>query len=161
VDSRRSRQQVHSQVALRNARASDAPALARLATELGYPSRPEQLANRLRSLPPDLGIVLVAVQGTEMVGWIHVNRHTSLLVDAGAEILALVVGEGKRGRGIGPVLLKAAEDWAIARGSSTMFVGSNIVRQRAHEFYTRHGYQHTKTSLTLTKPLAQSDPEPH
>jgi N-acetylglutamate synthase-like GNAT family acetyltransferase len=138
---------------LRGARLDDAAALADLVTQLGYPSQPEQVVARLTALlPADQGLLVAEVNGA-VVGMVHVNRWANLVVDDTAEIAALIVGNEWRSQGIGHALLGAAEDWAKQRGCSTLQVRTNIVRQRAHEFYFQNGFRQAKTSLTLVKQL--------
>jgi GNAT superfamily N-acetyltransferase len=141
------------EVRLRNARLDDAAALADLLTQLGYPSQPEQVVARLTALlPADQGLLVAEVNGA-VVGMVHVNRWANLVVDDTAEIVAFIVGDLWRSQGIGHALLEAAEDWARQRGCSTLQVRTNIVRQRAHEFYFQNGFRQVKTSLTLVKQL--------
>jgi len=140
---------------IRHATADDVEALASLITQLGYPSDVRQTAQRLQRLPPGCAIVLVAVDEGMALGWIHVSMQASFLLDDTAEIMGLIVDQGHRGQGIGRALLSAAELWAVQNRCSTLLVRTNIVRQRAHGFYFQNGFQHTKTSLTLTKHLDQ------
>jgi GNAT superfamily N-acetyltransferase len=140
---------------IRHATADDAEALASLATQLGYPSDAPQTAQRLQHLATGCAIVLVAVDEGLALGWIHAGVQASLLLDNTAEIMGLIVDQPHRGQGIGQALLSAAQLWAVQNGCSTLLVRTNIVRQRAHGFYFQNGFQHTKTSLTLTKRLDQ------
>lgn len=140
---------------IRKATVNDAETLASLATQLGYPSEAGQAAQRLLRLPAGRATVLVAADRGLVVGWAHVSTQASLLADDTAEIMGLIVEQGYRDRGIGRALLRAAELWALENGCSTLVVRTNIVRQRAHQFYSQNGFLHTKTSLTLTKHLSQ------
>jgi GNAT superfamily N-acetyltransferase len=143
---------------IRQATQGDAAALADLVTQLGYPARAEQVANRLVALQsPDQGL-LVAEVGGAVVGLVHVRLMAALQLDDAAEIGALVVDSQWRGQGIGRALLHAAEEWAAQRGCSTLYVRTNIVRQRAHEFYFHNGFRQVKTSLTLVKELHRGPP---
>jgi ribosomal protein S18 acetylase RimI-like enzyme len=129
-------------------------ALALLATQLGYPSQADQIAHRLRTLPAGQACIFVAESEGAVIGWIHVSVYGTILLDNVAEIIGLVVDEKWRGQGIGRALLQAAEKWAITRDCATLIVRSNIVRQRAHGFYLRNGFQRVKTSFTFSKALA-------
>jgi GNAT superfamily N-acetyltransferase len=138
---------------LRDAKPDDALALAGLVTQLGYPSRTEQVSARLTTLlPAGQGLLVAEVNGA-VVGMVHVHRWATMVLDDAAEIGALVVDKEWRSQGIGRDLLQAAEEWAKRRGCSTLQVRTNIVRQRAHEFYFQNGFRHVKTSLTLVKEL--------
>jgi len=50
-------------------------------------------------------------------------------------------------------LLRAAERWAKSKGCKNMSVRSNVIRERAHTFYLRNGYQHYKTQKAFRKNL--------
>ena len=45
------------------------------------------------------------------------------------------------------------ERWAEARGCSAIMVRSNVVRERAHAFYQRLGFEVIKTQRVLRKPI--------
>ena len=140
-------------VRVRDAGLHDAAAVADLLTQLGYPSGSEQVVARMTILEASGQGMLVAETRGAVVGVVHVNRWATLLADGMAEVVALVVDDKWRGQGIGRALLQAAEDWAGQRGCSTLQVRTNLVRQRAHEFYLRSGFRQVKTSLTLVKEL--------
>lgn len=133
---------------------SDAPALAALAGELGYPTSPEALLGRLAALHPTDAAVLVSTDADDVpTGWCHVEMRRTLVEPMSALIVGLVIGEGHRSAGIGAELLAAAEAWARARGCTRLVVATRITRERAHQFYAREGYEVSKTSYFLTKVL--------
>src|SRR5438105_3831593 len=70
-----------------------------------------------------------------------------------AEVNGLVVADGHRSLGAGAQLLAAAEDWARKHGCKGMSVRSNVIREGAHKFYERNGYEHYKTQKSFRKPL--------
>jgi GNAT superfamily N-acetyltransferase len=132
----------------------DAPILAALAGELGYPTDAESLLGRLAALHPTDAAVLVSTDPDDLpTGWCHVEMRRTLVEPMSALIAGLVIGEGHRSAGIGAALLAAAEAWARARGCQRMVVATRITRERAHRFYAREGYEVSKTSYFLTKPL--------
>jgi GNAT superfamily N-acetyltransferase len=142
-------------VRIRPARAEDATTLADLTTQLGYPSTPAELAERIAPL---LGVpdhaVLVAVDGADgPIGWIHVRIELGLEHDPTVDIHGLVVDERDRNEGVGAALLTAGERWATERGIGAMVVRSRVARERAHRFYEREGYALEKTSRVFTKRL--------
>lgn len=137
-------------------RAGDAPAVARLTTELGYPVDDARQARRIDDLLEDAAnhAPFVAVDAGDVpIGWAHVMRQRYLEGDATAAIMGMVVGEGRRSGGIGAALLAACEEWARGIGCSRMTVRSRATRERAHGFYVRHGYDIEKTSLVFRKAL--------
>ena len=96
---------------------TDAPALAALAGELGYPTSAEALLGRLAALHPTDAAVIVSTNADDLpTGWCHVEMRRTLVEPMSALIVGLVIGEGHRSAGIGAVLLGAAEAWARARG---------------------------------------------
>ena len=133
---------------------TDAPALAALAGELGYPTSAEALLGRLAALHPTDAAVIVSTDADDLpTGWCHVEMRRTLVEPMSALIVGLVIGEGHRSAGIGAVLLGAAETWARARGCERLVVATRITRERAHRFYAREGYEVSKTSYFLTKSL--------
>jgi GNAT superfamily N-acetyltransferase len=135
--------------------ANDAPEVARLAQELGYPSTPPDIVERLEALGSDPDHVLLVATSNDghVSGWAHVHIGRSLLSPARAEIGGLVVDAKWRGRGIGSALMAATEQWARGRDLDVVRVRSNVVREDAHRFYESLGYRRDKTSLVFEKPL--------
>ena len=115
---------------IRLARLSDAPALADLSGELGYPTAREQVHSRLSTLlHRDDHAVYVAESEEEIVdGWIHVFGAHTVESDPFAEIGGLVVREAARGRGAGKALIGQALGWARSRGYGLIRVRSNTKR---------------------------------
>ena len=140
---------------LRSAHVSDAAALARLSGQLGYPSSPEEIELRLRDVldRPSGGAVFVAEDEGEVAGWLHVLGNHTIETAPFALILGLVVDETRRSRGIGASLVQAAADWAVGEGYSMLRVRSNVVRERAHDFYERLGFERAKSQVVLVKRL--------
>jgi GNAT superfamily N-acetyltransferase len=139
---------------IRRAKASDVWRLAELAGELGYPTTVAEMKVRLRRVKPaSLHAIFVAEDGGEVVGWIHVGVLFLLEVPLRAEINGLVVSASIRSRGTGARLLEAAEAWARTKKCEGMSVRSNVIRERAHVFYERNGYEHYKTQKSFRKPL--------
>ena len=86
-----------------------------------------------------------------LIGWIHVSTTPLLEVERRAEVNALVVDEAARSGGVGALLLAAAEKWARGKRCKGMSVRSNVLRERAHGFYLRNGYEHYKTQKAFRK----------
>lgn len=143
------------QLKIRRAKSADASRLAELATQLGYPSTAAQLRERLKriSLASQNAVFVAEAKGVGVVGWLHVSKQALLESDIRAEVNGLVVKEGHRSLGAGARLLVAAEDWARKHGCKSMSVRSNVIRERAHTFYERNGYEHYKTQKSFRKPL--------
>ena len=146
---------MRGEVKIRRAKSADAPRIAVLSGELGYPATAAQMRVRLRGIAPaSQHAVFVAESSKDgVIGWVHVSRQPLLEVEIRAEVNGLVVAEGQRSLGAGARLLAAAEDWARKHGCKGMSVRSNVIRERAHEFYERHGYEHYKTQKSFRKLL--------
>ncbi len=141
-------------VIVRLARIEDAGRIAGLATQLGYPTTLEQMQRRLVQVgQTEERAVYVAVRDGQVVGWIHICVRPLVQVDRAAEIEGLVVDEACRGREIGRLLIQQIEQWVREKGCDTIYVRSNIIRERAHGFYKGLGYENIKTSLTFRKAL--------
>ena len=143
-------------VIIRRARLTDASAVAELSAQLGYPTSNEEMAARLAHLirHPRFGAVLIAESfAGRVIGWLHVSVTPLLEVSLRAEVNGLIVAEGQRSSGAGAELLQAAEAWAKSKGCDGMSVRSNVIRERAHAFYVRNGYEHFKTQKAFRKRL--------
>ncbi len=145
----------NNELKIRRAKSADTPQLAVLAGQLGYPATAAQMRERLRGIQPASQNAVLVADSTKdgVVGWLHVSKEPLLESDMRAEVNGLVVAEGQRSLGAGAQLLAAAEDWARKHGCKGMSVRSNVIRERAHLFYERHGYEHYKTQKSFRKPL--------
>jgi N-acetylglutamate synthase-like GNAT family acetyltransferase len=144
-----------SALRIRRARLADAPALAVLCGQLGYPASPQQMVARLKeALRVKTGACFVA-EASEgaVIGWVHISVKPLLEVDRLAEIDGIIVDERARSGGVGARLLREAEKWASKMRCTGMSVRSNVLRERAHQFYLREGYRHYKTQKTFRKGL--------
>jgi len=130
---------------IRDAAVSDAEALARLCTQLGYRAESSAMPARLARLSADANArALVATRGDDVVGLatIHlrdtINHETPI-----AQLTLLVVDETVRSRGAGRALVTTAEEWARAHGARRIAVTTALNRSGAHAFYEKLGYAHT------------------
>jgi GNAT superfamily N-acetyltransferase len=140
---------------IRRAKSNDAPRLAELTGQLGYPATAAQLKRRLRGIQPASHHAVFVAESPKdgVIGWLHVSKQHLLESEERAEVNGLVVAERQRSLGAGARLLAAAEDWARKHGCKSMSVRSNVIRERAHAFYERNGYEHYKTQKSFRKPL--------
>ncbi len=143
------------QLKIRRAKSADAQQIAALCGQLGYPATAAQMRARLRriALASQHAVFVAESSKDGVIGWVHVSKQPLLEVEIRAEVNGLVVAEGQRSLGAGARLLAAAEDWARKRGCKSMSVRSNVIRERAHKFYERNGYEHYKTQKSFRKPL--------
>ena len=142
-------------VIIRRARSRDAQRLAELSGQLGYPTTSAVIAKRMRKLKPTSQNALFVADSPDagVVGWTHVSVTHLVEVGTRAELNGLIVADGQRSLGAGARLLKAAEDWARKHGCPSMSVRSNVIRERAHKFYVRQGYELYKTQKAFRKTL--------
>ncbi len=134
-----------SEVKIRTAGLDESPAIARLMTQLGYPTSPDEMKERLAAILPDSDyMTFVAEHQKEVVGVIGVgvNRYYEKNGTYG-RLLALVVDEKMKGHGIGASLVAEAEGWLNERAVGSIVVNSGKQRNDAHRFYERLGYEET------------------
>jgi len=140
---------------VRRVRSADGERLAELAGQLGYPTSAKEMKVRLRDVLRDRDAAcFVAEDGVgRVLGWTHVSVTPLLEVERRAEVNGLVVDEAVRSQGAGALLLQAGEKWARGKKCKGMSVRSNVIRERAHGFYLRNGYEHCKTQKAFRKVL--------
>ena len=143
---------VGSSVAIRDAIVEDNATMARLLDELGYPSSPDGVRQRLaRLLPRDDTRVFVAERGASILGALALHRMPVLTsINDIAMILALVVTEEARRTGVGRRLVDRAEEEARLWGCGRIMVTSAERRTEAHTFYERLGYEYTGRRFAKT-----------
>lgn len=142
-------------ITIRPADERDVAQIASLAGELGYPTSPADMAERVAAISGRADHALfVAEENGECTGWVHVCLTDSIDTGRRAEILGLVVTEGRRGSGTGTALIRRAEEWSAAV-CDRIRVRSNVVRTRTHGFYERLGYKTTKSQKVFDKDLAR------
>jgi GNAT superfamily N-acetyltransferase len=142
--------------AIREAMPDDSAPIAKLISQLGYVTRPDEMAERLRVIGADpsyhtlvavVDSVVVAVAGIGIGYFYERNgRYGRLLV--------FVVQESQWGNGIGRALLREAESWALSKRATVMVVNSGHERVGAHAFYTAAGY--SSTGLRFIKALSEA-----
>lgn len=131
-------------IALRLYQSSDCAALADLMTTLGYPTTPDEMAQRMSRLESSSYRTIVATSENTVVGMIGLVRNF-LWEQNGCyvRIQALVVQASARRQGIGRRLMEAAERWAAELDAVFVALncGERSEREAAHHFYKRLGFQ--------------------
>jgi len=142
-------------IRVRRARSSDISQLALLAGQLGYPSSEDEIRGRLAGIEaaPEHALFIAESADGTLAGFLNVFVMRTIDSDARTEIAALVVDDAHRSLGIGKVLIEQAEAWARENGCAAIGLRSNVIRERAHRFYERLGYEHYKTQKTFRKTL--------
>jgi GNAT superfamily N-acetyltransferase len=130
-------------VLVRPVELADAAVLATLMCQLGYETRTAEMEMRLNSILPDSRYrTFVAVAEARVCGMIGTFCYQSYEHNnPGARILALVVAEDMRGRGVGMALVRAAEADLAARCITWLTVDTRLTRKEAHLFYERLRYE--------------------
>lgn len=129
---------------IRECEAEDAAQLASLMGQLGYPIEVEAMERnvvKFSSLPNQE--VWVAEMGGEVVGCVAVTlTHYFHAERAFTRVLAMIVDEAARGKGVGQLLMPAAEAWAKENRCSHIEVTSGAHREElgAHAFYEKLGF---------------------
>ena len=143
-------------VTVRAARAGDAPALAALATELGYPTDTALIEPRLSAvLGSDHDVVFVAeTAGGAVVGFIHGAEKQLLVSERYVELGGLIVAAAARRRGAARLLIAAVEHWARERGVDLLRVRTRFEREVAGIAYRRCGFELEKEQRVFIKQLA-------
>lgn len=128
-------------VNVRPATPEDAERIASLLTDEGYPAGTTDMATRLGRYQALHSQVLVAEAGGDVVGFISVLVLPRFEVDdLFARITSLVVDAGVRERGIGRLLMQAAEESAKAAGAAWLEVTAGHHRPDARRLFESLGY---------------------
>lgn len=133
---------------LRPVSREDVAELAGLLGQLGYPTSEAEARERLDHWLDDPSSRLIgAADGGDLVGVaaLHVMPMLETTGKLG-RLLALVVADRYRGRGLGQSLVAAAEEQAHAAGCAKMEITSSRHRTRTQEFYKLLGYEDICTS---------------
>ena len=137
---------------IRDATPADAPRIVELIRFLGHEIDEKSVRRNLTALKKTGDTPLVATLGKDVVGLCGVAAQVMIHREAPiGRISPLVVDEKAQGRGLGRLLVEAAEDWCRKRGCKLIEVTSNDRRTAAHAFYRHMGYE--RTSMRFAKTL--------
>ncbi|WP_413668994.1 N-acetyltransferase family protein [Mucilaginibacter sp. Mucisp86] len=134
-----------NQVILRDAHEGDVETIAVLMTDLNYPTTVAEMQARMEPIfvHPDYKTIL-AVYKDEIVGMAGLVKGNYYEKKGKyLRVLAFVVKETARNLGIGKILIKACEGYAIEKGLNTVIInsGNRDDRKVAHVFYQKMGYE--------------------
>ena len=96
-------------------------------------------------------VIFVAEERGEVVGFVTASARQHFAGDLDAYAGELVVDRRAEGRGIGRMLMTAAEDWARAQGLAHISLDTGAANAHARAFYRALGYE--EEDIKLTKPL--------
>lgn len=134
---------------------ADLPVVVALAEQLGYAVAEKEALGHMSAIeqdPSQVDMVAADTRGKAM-GWVHFFLTRRVFISPQADLGGLDVDEAVRGRSIGEMLMRSAEDWAKTKGSNQFIVRSNVVREGEHRFYVRLGYEAFKRQVVLRKEL--------
>jgi GNAT superfamily N-acetyltransferase len=142
---------------IRSVHEGDESRLAVLLGQLGYPSTEQDVGRRLEYWlnDPQSALLAAADDDDRLIG-VAALHVTPILEVTGTfgRLVALVVDETARGRGVGRALVSAIEGRARAAGCLFMEVTSGGHRHAAHLFYEGLGYRDTRDrSRRFLRPL--------
>ena len=142
---------------IRDAKLTDAPALAALMCELGYKTTPAEMRRRLKSILDDVNYrTLVAEVDGKVCGMIGTLAYASYEHnDPSGRILALVTLANARRRGIGRALIASAEKAFAQKAVTRVSLDTRLTRKDAHKFYESLGYE--RNGWRFVKQLSVSD----
>lgn len=116
-----------------------------LADQLGYQVSLSDLRSRFEEMSGNAENAFFVLEENGVKGWMHLMIVSTLLKEKRVEIKALVVDESVRSKGYGKAFINHAREWAKTNRLSTIYLSSNIMRERAHAFYLREGFKNLKT----------------
>lgn len=128
--------------------------LVQLSQTLGYQTSASKVQDRVQRIidRPDHCLLVATVDG-EVAGFCHAYIRLLVEVDTAVEIGGLVVKEKYQGQGIGKQLVTGVEAWARQKKLSRIVLSSNILREKAHQFYEHLGYRKIKQQFAFEKVL--------
>ncbi|MFH1331053.1 MAG: GNAT family N-acetyltransferase [Actinomycetota bacterium] len=134
---------------------SDAPVVAALSGDLGYPADQAAMEIRLATVLADPGHTVFGAEAEDgsLLGWVHVCSRLLLIDPPSTLVEGLVVGPDARRQGVGRALMAAAEDWSCSRGALTIRLRTGATREDTHAFYRALGYSPGKLALGFEKAL--------
>lgn len=150
------------EVLIREARATDLPALLALYRQLseGAPSAyagerdltPEEALPIFNTITDDpRQTLLVAEQDGQIVGTVLLELYPNLTHEGrmSGVIENMVVAPDVRREGVGRLLLDEVNRRARARNAVKLSLTSNLAREGAHRFYEALGWRHSHAGYTL------------
>jgi GNAT superfamily N-acetyltransferase len=127
----------------RKAALSDASTMSRLTLQLGYDCTEVVMRQRLARLrdDPEQAVFVAALEGDEVVGWVHLELRKPLWCDPFVEIVGLVVAASHRRLGVGKALAERAIAWGQAFRIADVRARAQEHREDALAFYEGIGFE--------------------
>lgn len=129
------------QIRIEPAHIHDAPQLAALLTQLGYPASTQQTLKKIQEHQNPGYYLLVARDEHYTIGFISLLIYSAMHhSNPIGRITAFCVDESVRGSGVGGQLLLAAEAYFQTQDCFKVELTSNLKRVDSHDFYLNRGY---------------------
>lgn len=138
---------------IRDVLAEDAPAIQQInreALDYEFPL-PETLAQLERIIKAPNILLLVAVDGADVLGYIQLSDYENTYHRPLKNLITLAISPRHQRRGVGRSLLAAGEEWARADGAAGVRLVTGANRVHAREFYAANGYAVRKEQTNLIK----------
>lgn len=144
-----------SDIKIRLASLEDAASIALLTEQLGYTCSEMEVVERLAELlqQANHAIYLATLPEGKIIAWMHLYVYHSLISAPLVMVGGLIVDAAYRDLGIGLRLVNNAEDWGCARGCEAIYLKSNVIREEAHVFYEKMGFENIKTQYAFRKEM--------
>ena len=135
---------------IREARVADAGPIAELVALLGHEVVTEAVEARLEMFGSSDCAQIVATDNGRIIGLcgLHIMHAIHRDYPVG-RITILVVAPQQRGRGLGRLLVGAAEEHLRRAGCKLLEVTSNDLLTDAHQFYLHMGFEQTSKRFAL------------
>ncbi|HUA32910.1 MAG TPA: GNAT family N-acetyltransferase [Candidatus Binataceae bacterium] len=147
-----------AKIKVRAARIADVPALTELYRELHLddysyrPPKPAEMLKAYRAIAknPDHQILVAEAHG-KVAGTLHVMifRHLGHGLKPVAVVENVVVSSAMRSKGVGELMMEAADRIARRNRCYKMSLTTNLKRPRAHQFYERLGWRRTHHGYSM------------
>lgn len=90
---------------------------------------------------PQIGRILVAREGPEIVGMVNLLNTVSTAEGGFAlQLEDLIIKDGYRGRGIGSALVRRAIEFGKTNGFVRILLLTDCTNEHAIRFYKKHGF---------------------
>jgi GNAT superfamily N-acetyltransferase len=130
---------------VREVKLQDAEKITLLSNELGYTISLSSTLQNIEAIVKNANeVILVAEDGDELAGWIHVFKAVRVESGTFCEIGGLIVSELYRRKGVGKMLVESVKQWCMEKEIPSLRVRCNTKRKEAHEFYETLGFNVSK-----------------
>ena len=143
------------EITVRPAHKEDCSEITHLTNQLGYPSTLEKICEIMDLvLAHNDHQVFIAEKENTIVGYIHLIQSMRIGSNPFVEITAFIIDESSRSIGVGSSLIRESERWTSSLGFKDIHIRSNIIRQEAHDFFQKRGFQNIKTQEVFLKHIS-------